>query len=325
MKQMQRIGILTSGGDAPGMNAAVRAAVRAAVYHGVTPFGIYRGYQGIIDRTGRVLGPRDVSDTIQRGGTVLLTARCEAFFHEEGRQEAAKALREWEIDGLVLVGGDGTFTGAIKLAEIWDGAMIGVPGTIDNDLYGTDLTIGFDTAVNTALDCIDKVRDTAEAHERLFFIEVMGRHAGFIALATAIAGGAENVLIPEEPTDLAEIAANLVADRKRGKKTGIIVVAEGGAAGEARTVAAKIKEMCGLDAHVTVLGHVQRGGRPSAVDRVLATRLGAFAVEALMQGETGKMAGEQGGEAVLVPFTEAIGRKKEPNAYLRKLIRILAT
>ena len=322
---MKRVGVLTSGGDAPGMNAAIRAVVRNAVHNDIAMVGILRGYQGMIDGQACDLSARDVSNIIHRGGTFLHAARCQDFMTPEGRDKAAANLRDWQLDGLVVIGGDGSFTGAIELATIWDGKIIGVPGTIDNDIYGTDYTIGFDTAVNTALENIDKIRDTAEAHERLFLIEVMGRHAGFIALDTGIGAGAEEILIPETPTDLEAIAGRLLNDRAKGKKSSILIVAEGDEAGDANEIAAQLHELAGVNSHVTVLGHIQRGGSPTAKDRVLATKMGAYAIDALRMGETGKMVGEQAGKMALVPLQDAIGLRKSIDPYLETLIRIMAT
>jgi len=322
--ELKRIAVMTSGGDAPGMNAAVRAVVRTGAYYGMEVLAALRGYQGIVANEFVPLGPRSVSNIIQRGGTIILTARCEAFYSVEGRQRAAENLRARQIQGVVLVGGDGTFTGATKLAEVWDGLLIGVPGTIDNDLYGTDRTIGFDTAVNTALDGIDRIRDTAEAHERSFVIEVMGRHSGFIALAVGTGGGAEEILIPETPTEAGALAQRLKANWERGKRSNLIVVAEGDESGGAAALAQQLKEH-GLSPRVTILGHLQRGGRPTAADRILATELGAYAVEAMRQGHTGVMAGMVGDSLTLTPFADCIGKKKPVNQQLVTLARILAT
>lgn len=322
---MKIIGVMTSGGDAPGMNACVRAVVRTASYRGVTPFAIEGGYDGMVKGVGRPFSPRDVSNIIQRGGTIIHTGRCAEFLTPEGRARAAEWLRAWKIGGVILIGGDGTFRGALELGKIWDGGIIGVPGTIDNDVWGTDFTIGFDTAVNTALESIDKIRDTAAAHKRTFVIEVMGRDAGFIAIAAGIGGGAEEILIPERHTDLDQIARQIKGDEKKGKQSLIIVAAEGNDAGGGQQIASKLKELAGIDSHVTVLGHVQRGGSPTAADRLLATKLGAFAVESLMAGKTMVMAGEKAGELVLVPLADAIANKKPVDDYLLKTLRILAT
>jgi 6-phosphofructokinase 1 len=322
---VKTIGVMTSGGDAPGMNACVRAVVRTATYYGLTSFAVDAGYDGMVKGVGRGLSPRDVSNIIQRGGTVIHTGRCQEFFTPEGRARAAEQLRAWTLDGLVLIGGDGTFRGAIELGKIWDGGIIGVPGTIDNDVWGTDFTIGFDTAVNTALESIDKIRDTAAAHKRTFVIEVMGRDAGFIAVAAGVGGGAEEILIPERHADLDEIARQIKSDESKGKQSLIIVAAEGNDAGGAAQIALKLKEMAGISSHVTVLGHVQRGGSPTAADRLLATKLGAFAVESLIAGKTMVMAGERAGELVLVPLPDTVNKKKPVDTYLLKIKRILAT
>jgi len=322
---MKRIGVMTSGGDAPGMNAALRAVVRTSIYRGVEPFGIRRGYQGMIEDEFEPMNARSVSNIIQRGGTILHTARSEPFLADEGRRKAVANLETHGIDGLALIGGDGTFRGAIALGRIWPGHIIGIPGTIDNDIYGTDYTIGFDTAVNTALDGIDKIRDTAASHERTFLIEVMGRHAGFIALDVGIAGGAEGILIPETPTDVPALLADLEIDASHGKTSMIIVVAEGDEAGGAEVLADRLKQARpDMRLRVCILGHLQRGGSPSARDRILATKFGAFAVDALLDGETGKMAGERNGRRVLVPFEEAVSKKKPVDHYLCELARILA-
>jgi len=322
---VKRIGILTSGGDAPGMNAAVRAAVRTALHLGATPFAIDEGYVGMIAGEGHEMTSRDVSNIIQRGGTVIHTGRSPEFFTPEGRAQAVSNLEGWRLEGLVLIGGDGSFRGALELLKVWGGRIVGVPGTIDNDLWGTDLTIGFDTAVNTALESIDKIRDTADAHKRTFIVEVMGRHAGFIALAVGIAGGAEVICIPERPTDVQAIAHDLAEHRAAGKRSIIMVVAEGDEAGSATEIGEKLRRIAGIESRVTVLGHVQRGGSPTATDRILATKLAAFAVESLLGGATGLMAGERNGRCVLVPFEDAVTRRKPVDAYLLKLADVLAS
>jgi 6-phosphofructokinase 1 len=323
--EVKKAGVITSGGDAPGMNAALRAIARTAAWHGVKIVAFEGGYDGIINGIGQELSPRHVSNIIQRGGTVIHTGRSDAFLRVSGRRKAAATLRRTGVDGLILIGGDGTFRGALKLAKIWDGTIIGVPGTIDNDLWGTDSTIGFDTAVNTALESIDRIRDTAEAHRRMFIIEVMGREAGFIALAVGIGGGAEEIIIPEKPADLQEMARQILADRAKGKRSLILVAAEGGKAGGAVQIARQLKEMTGIESRVTVLGHVQRGGSPTAADRLLATKLGAFAVESLLAGKSMVMVGEQGGRLTLVPLEDAANKKKSVDEYLLKLVRILAS
>ncbi|WP_253705233.1 6-phosphofructokinase, partial [Thermus scotoductus] len=272
---MKRIGVFTSGGDAPGMNAAIRAVVRQAYALGLEVIGIRRGYAGMILGEMVPLGVRDVANILQRGGTVLLTARSQEFLTEEGRAKAAEKLKAAGIEGLVAIGGDGTFRGAMRLLEEHKVPVVGVPGTIDNDLYGTDYTIGFDTAVNTALEAIDRIRDTAASHERVFFIEVMGRSSGFIALDVGLAGGAEVIAVPEEPVDPKTIAEGLMESLRRGKSSSIVVVAEGAYPGGAAGLLAAIQEHVRVEARVTVLGHIQRGGSPTAKDRILASRLGA--------------------------------------------------
>ena len=319
---MKRIGVFTSGGDAPGMNAAIRAVVRHAL--GVEVIGIRRGYAGMIQGEMVPLGVRDVANIIQRGGTILLTARSQEFLTEEGRAKAYAKLQAAGIEGLVAIGGDGTFRGALCLVEEHGMPVVGVPGTIDNDLYGTDYTIGFDTAVNTALEAIDRIRDTAASHERVFFIEVMGRHAGFIALDVGLAGGAEVIAVPEEPVDPKAVAEVLEASQRRGKKSSIVVVAEGAYPGGAAGLLAAIREHLQVEARVTVLGHIQRGGSPTAKDRILASRLGAAAVEALVGGASGVMVGEVEGEVDLTPLKEAVERRKDINRALLRLSQVLA-
>ena len=321
---MKRIGVFTSGGDAPGMNAAIRAVVRTAYGLGVEVVGIRRGYAGMIEGEFEPLGPRDVANIIQRGGTILLTARSKAFLTEEGRAKAAEKLKEAGIEGLVAIGGDGTFRGALKLIEEHRIPVVGVPGTIDNDLYGTDYTIGFDTAVNTALDAIDRIRDTAASHERVFFIEVMGRYAGFIALEVGIAGGAEVIALPEVPVSPQEIAETITASFKKGKRSSIIVVAEGAYPGGAQALFKAVHALTGFEARVTVLGHIQRGGSPTAKDRVLASRLGSAATRTLVEGTSGVMIGEVEGEVTLTPLSEAVSKKKPVRLELVDLARELA-
>jgi 6-phosphofructokinase 1 len=303
---MKRIGVLTSGGDAPGMNAAVRAVVRTGVYHGLEVFGIERGYKGMIDGAIRPLGPRDVSGIIGRGGTMLYAARCQEFRERPGRELAAAQLAKLGIDGVVVIGGDGSYRGAEKLSKEFGIRCIGMPGTIDNDIGGTDFTIGFDTAINTAMDAVDRIRDTAASHDRIFFIEVMGRSSGYVAMISGIAGGAENIVVPESPTDIDTLVQRLREGQVRGKKSSIIVVAEGDEVGRASAIAAKVAERSEFkDNRVTVIGHLQRGGSPTAFDRVLASRMGVRAVEALLEGESGKMVGVSGQNMLLRPLAEA--------------------
>ncbi len=321
---MKKIGVFTSGGDAPGMNAALRATVRWLSKHEVDVVGIMRGYAGMIDGEFVAMTPRSVANIIQRGGTILHTARSKAFMTPEGRSEAAKQLRKEGIEGLVAIGGDGTFRGAIKLIQEHRIPTVGVPGTIDNDLYGTDYTIGFDTAVNTALDAIDRIRDTAASHERVFFIEVMGRHAGFIALNVGMAGGAEVIALPEVPIGPEEVAEVIRSSEAKGKGSSIIVVAEGAYPGGADTLMKAAKEVYPFEGRVTVLGHIQRGGSPTAHDRILASRLGAAAAETLVGGSSGVMLGEVEGEIALTPLVDAVEKHKEIDKDVYRLAEILA-
>lgn len=321
---MKRIGVFTSGGDAPGMNAAVRAVVRSGKAHGLEVIGIRRGYQGMVENDFIPLRPRDMANTLQRGGTVLLTARSKEFMTPEGRAKAAENLKAASIEGVVAIGGNGTYTGAMKFISEHPIHFVGAPGTIDNDLYGTDFTIGFDTAVNTALDAIDRIRDTAASHERVFFIEVMGREAGFIALEVGIGGGAEIIVVPEVPISANVCAEIITGSGQKGKRSSIVVVAEGGYEGGAVALAKAVEECSGIDGRVTILGHIQRGGSPSAKDRVLASRLGAACVDALINGASGVAIGEVNDEVRLTPFKEAIERRKDINRQKYELARVLA-
>jgi 6-phosphofructokinase 1 len=290
---MKRIAVFTSGGDAPGMNACIRAVVRGAVYHGVEVFGIRKGYNGMIAGDMFQMSSHSVSNIVQRGGTILKSARSKEFMTPEGRKKAYEALKEHGIEGLVAIGGNGTFTGAMIFQKEYGIPTVGAPGTIDNDLYGTDYTIGFDTAVNTALDAIDRIRDTASSHDRIFFIEVMGRDSGYIAIQSGIAGGAELVMVPEVLTPISDVIETLQQGWKRSKSSSIVVVAEGDEEGNATQVAEKIKKQVegDVDIRVTTLGHTQRGGTPSAHDRILASRLGLGALEGLLAGQKNVMAG----------------------------------
>ena len=321
---MKSIGVFTSGGDAPGMNACIRAVVRTALHHEIRVFGIHHGYAGMINGEITEMNSSSVSNIIHRGGTILKTARSSEFMTPEGRAEAARHLKEFGIEALVAIGGDGTFTGGTIFFDEHGIRMVGTPGTIDNDLSGTDFTIGYDTAVNTAINAIDKIRDTADAHERLFYIEVMGRHSGFIALDVGIAGGAEIIAIPESKTDFEEIHDALMTFG-RIKTSSIIVVAEGDEAGGAITIANKVKEKYGYDYRVCILGHIQRGGNPSVRDRLLASKLGAAAVDALIDGKYNVMAGEIGGKLVFTPMRETWEKKKEIDPMLLTLAKILST
>jgi len=323
--KLQRIAVLTSGGDSPGMNAAVRAVVRVATYYGIEVIGARRGYEGLISADLVTLKPRAVSNIIQRGGTILKTSRSKAFRTRRGLMRASVNLDAQGIGGLVAIGGNGTYRGAYDLGEIWTGNIVGVPGTIDNDIYGTDWTIGYDTAVNTALEAIDKIRDTADAHGRFFLVEVMGRQAGFIALDVGIGGGAEEVLVPETVTNLGAVARRLRAGRQKGKTSSILIVSEGDDAGGAFSVAKKLKKLSGADYRVVVLGHLQRGGSPTAQDRRIATELGAFAVQTLRKGKTGVAVGTVGGKLKTVSLKDAFTKKKKLDPFLLKLVPILAT
>jgi 6-phosphofructokinase 1 len=321
---MKRIGVYTSGGDAPGMNACVRAVVRGGIYNGCGVVGIQYGYEGMIKGMFVEMSARSVSNIIQDGGTILRTARSEAFRTPGGRAEAAAQLRKEGIEGLVAIGGDGSFRGAAKLAEEHGIAVVGVPGTIDNDLYGTDSTIGYDTAVNTAMQAIDKIRDTAASHDRLFYVEVMGRDAGFIAMDVGICGGAEHIAIPETRTDIGELKEDLVALRRK-KPNALIIVAEGDEQGGAYSLAEKVKDASGYDYRICVLGHVQRGGSPTARDRLLAGKLGVAAVEALLEGMSGVMVGEVNGKVAYTPFAETWQKRKSIDPEVFRLAGILAT
>ncbi|QGQ47501.1 6-phosphofructokinase [Metabacillus sediminilitoris] len=302
---MKKIGVLTSGGDAPGMNAAIRAVVRKAIYHDVEVYGIYNGYTGLIEGRIEKLELGSVGDIIHRGGTKLYSARCPEFKTVEGQKKGIEQLKKHGIEGLVVIGGDGSYMGAKKLTE-HGYPCVGVPGTIDNDIPGTDFTIGFDTALNTVIDSIDKIRDTATSHERTYVIEVMGRHAGDIALWSGLAGGAETILIPEEDYDMDDIIGRLKRGNDRGKKHSIIIVAEG--VGSGVEFAKQIEKATSLETRVSVLGHVQRGGSPTAFDRVLASRLGAYAVELLLEGKGGRCVGIQKNELVHHDILEILDR-----------------
>ncbi len=318
---MKRIAVLTSGGDAPGMNAATRAIVRKGYYHNMEVYGVYHGYSGLINGEIEKLGIGSVGDIIHRGGTVLYTARSEEFKTPEGQQKAVEQLKKHGIEGLIVIGGDGSFRGAQKLME--HGILtVGVPGTIDNDIPATDFTIGFDTAINTVIDAIDKIRDTATSHERTYIIEVMGRHAGDIALWSGLADGAESIIIPEAFFDMDEIIDRLKRGHKRGKKHSIIIVAEG--VGSGVEFGNSIKEKTGFDTRVTVLGHIQRGGSPTAFDRVLASRLGAEAVDLLLKNEAGKMVGIKNNQIISLDINEALSQKHHVDLSLHQLASILA-
>ena len=322
---IRRIGVFTSGGDAPGMNAAVRAVVRYATHKGLHVFGINRGYQGMIEGDIERLETSSVRNIIHRGGTVLKTARSKDFMTPEGRQHAYESLLSYNIEGCVAIGGNGTFTGAKVFSEEFDIPFIGAPGTIDNDLYGTDFTIGYDTAVNTAVEAVDRIRDTADSHDRIFFIEVMGRHSGYIALATGIASGASAILIPEIDTDADKLISKLRRGVKRKKLFSLVVVAEGDETGGAMQIAERVqREFPELETKVTVIGHLQRGGSPTARDRILASRLGYGAVRALLDGRRSEMVGIVNGSIAYTPFADAIAKSKNLNGDLLELAEILA-
>jgi 6-phosphofructokinase 1 len=289
--KVKRIGVLCSGGDSSGMNPAVRAVVRAATYYGIEVYGIFRGFQGMIENKIKPLGARSVSNIVSRGGTILKTARCLEFKKKSGRKKAIANLHANGIDGLVVIGGDGSFHGAHALAMESNIKVIGVPGTIDNDIAGTDYTIGYDTAVNVAMDAIDKIKDTAASHERLFFVEVMGRSAGYIALESGIASGAEDILIPETKTSPKAVADKIKKGMKNGKTSSIVVVAEGDDAGGAFKLAEKVSKMTGIKPRISILGHMQRGGSPTAIERMMASRMGVAAVEKLVAGKSNLMVG----------------------------------
>jgi 6-phosphofructokinase 1 len=322
---LNKVGILTSGGDAPGMNACIRAVVRCAANSGIKTIGIKRGYAGVLKNDFVELHPRAVANIIQRGGTILETARCEEMKTKEGLKKAVEVLNNNHIDALITIGGDGTFRGAVALAEAGGIKIIGIPGTIDNDVYGTDYTIGFDTAVNTALDAIDKIRDTAGSLQRPFFIEVMGKSRGFIALDVGIAGGAEDILIPETVTNIEELSQEIESNFKKGKKSSIIVVAEGDDSGGVFRVAQQVWERLKLEYRICVLGHIQRGGSPTARDRILASKLGVSAVETLINGQSGYMVGEHNGRITLTPLEDTWKKIKKLDTKLLKMLKVLAT
>ncbi len=311
MESIKCIGILTSGGDAPGMNAAIRAVTRSAIYNGLKVKGIYRGYKGLLTGEIREFRTENVSNIIQLGGTILKTARCQEFKTPEGRQTAYETMKKEGIDALIVIGGDGSLTGARLLAQEFDVPCIGLPGTIDNDLFGTDTTIGYDTALNTILDAVDKIRDTATSHERLFFVEVMGRDAGFLALNGAIAAGAEAAIIPEFSTEVDQLEEFINNGFRKSKNSSIVLVAESEITGGAMHYAERVKnEYPQYDVRVTILGHLQRGGRPTAHDRIIASRMGVASIQALMEGQRNVMIGIENDEIVYVPFTKAIKNDK---------------
>lgn len=322
---IKRIGVLTSGGDAPGMNAALRAVVRTAAFYKVECVGIYQGYQGLIDDKIKILNARSVNNIINKGGTILKSARCLEFRTKEGRKTAYKTIQKHGIDALVVIGGDGSFTGAMIFQSEFNLPVIGIPGTIDNDIYGTSHTIGYDTALNTVIEAIDKIRDTAISHNRLFFVEVMGRDAGHIALNTGIGAGAEEVLIPEEDMGQDRLLDSLKRSEKSGKSSSIVVVAEGDKTGKNVFEIAEYveKNLPYYEVRVSVLGHMQRGGSPSCFDRVLASRMGLYAVEALIEGKSNIMVGVNSEEIIFTPLQKAIKGKSEINKDLIRVSDIL--
>lgn len=325
MAKINCIGILTSGGDSPGMNAAIRAVTRAAIYHGFTVKGIMRGYKGLI--TGEIVPfqTQNVSNIIQQGGTILKTARSAEFMTTEGRQLAYENMQKEGIDAIVVIGGDGSLTGARVFAQEYNIPIVGLPGTIDNDLYGTDTTIGYDTALNTIMEAVDKIRDTATSHERLFFIEVMGRNAGFLALNGAIATGAEAAIIPEIATEVDQLAELIQNGFRKSKNSSIVLVAESELTGGALGLAERVKkEYPQYDVRVTILGHIQRGGSPTASDRILATRMGEAAIIALMEEQRNVMIGIDDDELVYVPFSKAIRNDKPINRDLLNTVKVLS-
>ena len=325
-KKVTRVGVLCSGGDSPGMNAGIRAVVRTGIYHGLEMYGVMRGYSGMIDDEIIKMESRSVANIIQRGGTILKTARCKEFFTYEGREKAYKNLKKRGINGLVILGGDGSFRGAQIFSNEFDIPCIGLPGTIDKDIAGTDFTIGFDTAVNTAVEAIDKIRDTADSHDRLFIIEVMGRDAGYIALHSGISTGAENILIPEKRADLNHIISSLQEKEKRKKLVNLIVVAEGEEFGGADELAKLIKEKIPtLETRVCILGHIQRGGSPSCMDRVIASRMGYHAIECLVEGRHNVFVGIVNNRMHYIPLNEAVKKKQRISEEWMKIVRILAT
>ena len=325
-KKVTKIGVLTSGGDSPGMNACIRAVVRTGIYHGMEMFGVMRGYSGMVEDDIIKMESRSVANIIQRGGTILKTSRCQEFLTPEGRKKAYENLKKRGIDGLVIIGGDGSFRGAQIFSNEFDIPCIGLPGTIDKDIAGTDFTIGFDTAVNTAVEAIDKIRDTAEAHDRLFVIEVMGRDAGYIALHSGIATGAENILIPERKTEIENIIVQLAEKERRKKLVNLIVVAEGEEFGGGNEVAKFIKSRLPLmEVRVCILGHIQRGGSPSCMDRLIASRMGFHAVDSLVEGRHYVFVGIVNNKINYIPLNEAIKKKQRISEEWLRIVKILAT
>jgi 6-phosphofructokinase 1 len=325
-KKVTRIGVMTSGGDSPGMNAAIRAVVRTGLYHGLEVYGIMRGYQGLLEDDIFQMQSKSVANIIQRGGTILKTARCKEFHDAEGRKKAYDNLKKRDINGLVIIGGDGSFRGAVKFSSEYDIPCVGIAGTIDKDINGTDFTIGFDTAVNTAVEAIDKIRDTMDAHDRIFIIEVMGRDAGYIALHSGIATGAENILIPEKKTNINDVVESLLEKEKRKKLVNLIVVAEGDEFGGAMKVESVLKEkLPKAEIRVCILGHIQRGGAPSCIDRVIASRMGYHAVECLLEGRHNVFVGILNNKMNYIPLESAVKNKGKVSDEWMKIVKILAS
>ncbi len=325
-RKIKKIGVLTSGGDSPGMNAAIRAVVRTGIYHGLEVFGIMRGYSGMVDGDIHRMESRSVANIIQRGGTILKTSRSNEFLTPGGRKNAYEHLKIHGIEGLVIIGGDGSFRGAQTFSNEYDIPCIGLPGTIDKDIAGTDFTIGFDTAVNTAVEAIDKIRDTADAHDRLFIIEVMGRDAGYIALHSGISTGAEHILIPERKTSIPDMITSLKEKERRKKLVNMIVVAEGEEFGGADELAKHLKqEMPNVELRVCILGHIQRGGAPSCFDRVIASRMGYHAVECLIEGRYNVFVGIVNNKINYMPLNEAVKKKQKIGEDWMRIVKILAT
>ncbi|QNR25621.1 6-phosphofructokinase [Croceimicrobium hydrocarbonivorans] len=325
-KEINSIGVLTSGGDAPGMNAAIRAVVRAGNHYGKRVFGIYEGYQGLIENQILELNARSVKGILNRGGTILKSSRSEEFKTKEGRKRAYENLQAHGIDALVLIGGNGTFTGGMYFSEEFDFPLMGLPGTIDNDLAGTDFTIGFDTACNVVIECVDRIRDTAESHNRLFLVEVMGRDSGFIGLRAGVASGAVDVIFPEEENPMIDLFAELERGASNNKTNRIILVSEGNKMGSIQEIAAAVKERYPQwESKITILGHLQRGGSPTCTDRVLASRLGVAAIESLLDGRRGEAIGIVNNQLAYMPFEEAIRSKAKLDMELNRILKILAS
>ena len=324
-KKVTKIGVLTSGGDSPGMNAAIRAVVRTGIYFGLEVYGIMRGYAGMIDNDISKMESRSVANIIQRGGTILKTGRCQEFFDKASRKKAFNNLKKHGINGLVIIGGDGSFRGAQVFSNEYDIPCIGVPGTIDKDIAGTDFTIGFDTAVNTAVEAIDKIRDTMDAHDRLFVIEVMGRDSGYIALHSGIATGAENILIPEKETDIEGILSALMEKERRQKLVNLIVVAEGKFGGAAEVAKVITERLPQQEVRVCILGHIQRGGSPTCIDRLIASRMGFHSVECLMEGRHNVFVGIQNNKMHYIPLEQAVKSKGKISEEWLRIVKILAS